>query len=312
MKVFVTGGSGHVGESMLRLLSEAGHESRALSRDPESVRPRLTAIPGVYPVMGDITSNPIDQMASLMAKQQAVVHLVGIIIEKGTPGFEAVHVEGTRRVVEAAKQAGVRRFVHMSALGTRENAVARYHRTKFAAEQIVRESGLDWTIFRPSIIYGEKDEFLNTFAGIARLAPALPIIGSGRGKLQPIWVEDVARCFTKALELPETIGRTFDMGGDQAYSIKEIMRLLVAAMGKRRMFLHIPLGIARLQAKMFNLLPGKPPFSEDQITMLGEDNVCDAGPLKETFEISLRPMEDYLQERFGKAPTRSEAAPLSV
>jgi NADH dehydrogenase len=312
MKVFVTGGSGHVGDSVLRLLSEAGHESRVLSRDPEPVRARLTAIRGVYPVRGDITENSIDQLASLMAKNKAIIHLVGVIIEKGTPGFEAIHVEGTRRIVEAAKQAGISRFIHMSALGARDSAPARYHQTKFAAEQIVRESGLDWTIFRPSIIYGERDEFLNTFAGIARLSPALPILGSGKGKLQPIWVEDVARCFAKALELPETIGQTYEMGGDQAWSIKEIMRLLVSAMGKRRMFLHIPLGIARLQAKMFNLLPGKPPFNEDQITMLGEDNVCDAGPLKKTFGVTLRPMEDYLQARFGKAkPAPDRAVPAA-
>ncbi len=305
MKVFVTGGSGHVGESVLRLISEAGHESRALSRDPELVKAHLTTIPGVYPVRGDITNISIDLLAALMAKSQAVVHLVGIIIEKGTPGFDAVHVEGARRMVEAAKQAGLKRFIHMSALGTRENAVARYHQTKFAAEQIVRESGLDWTIFRPSIIYGEKDEFLNTFAGIARIAPALPIIGPGKGKLQPIWVEDVARCFAKALELPETIGQIYETGGDQAYSVEEIMRLLVASMGKRRMFLHLPVSIARLQARLFNLLPGKPPFTEDQITMLGEDNVCDPGPLKSTFGVSLRPMEDYMRERFGKTPAIS-------
>jgi NADH dehydrogenase len=244
-----------------------------------------------------------------MSKNQAVVHLVGIIIEKGTAGFESVHVEGTRRVVEAAKQSGIKRFVHMSALGTGENANARYHQTKFAAEQIVRESGLDWTIFRPSIIFGEKDEFLNTFAGIARIAPAVPIIGSGKGKLQPIWVEDVCRCFVKALEMQETVGQTFEMGGDKAYSVEEILRLLVQSMGKRRMFVHLPVPIARLQARLFNFLPGKPPFTEDQITMLAEDNVCDASPLKEALGIGLRSMEDYLQAQFGKLPGTTTAAP---
>ncbi len=235
-----------------------------------------------------------------MKGNDAVIHIVGIIIEKGTPGFEAMHTEGTRRVVEAAKQAGVKRFIHMSALGAREGAVAHYHRTKFAAEQIVRESGFDWTIFRPSIIYGEYDEFLNTFAGIARLSPLIPVIGSGRGKLQPIWVKDVARCFVSALEMSETFGQTYEMGGDKAYSIKEILRLLLRSMGKRRIFAHMPVVVARMKAKMFDYLPGKPPFTEDQITMLGEDNVCDPTPLKEAFGLSLRPMEDYLSERFGK------------
>ena len=201
-------------------------------------------------------------------------------------------------MVEAAKRAGVKRFIHMSALGVREGAASRYHQTKYSAEQVVRKSGLDWTIFRPSIIFGERDEFLNTFAGIARLPLPLPIIGSGEGKLQPIWVEDVAHCFVKSLEVNETIGQTYELGGDKAYSIKEIMRLLVQSMGKRRPFVHLPLPIARFQAKLFDFLPGKPPFTEDQVTMLGEDNVCNPTLFKEIFGITLKPMEDYLQERF--------------
>lgn len=299
MKIFVTGGSGHVGETMLRLLSEAGHDCRVLTRTPEKAHERLTAIARVYPVGGDITSVSAGDLAGLMAKSEAVIHLVGIIIEKGTPGFEAVHVEGTRRVVEAAKRAGAKRFVHMSALGTREGAVARYHKSKFAAEEIVRESGLEWTIFRPSIIYGERDEFLNTFAAIARFSPAMPIIGSGAGKLQPVWVEDVGRCFAGALENEETVGKTFDVGGERAYPLKEIIRLLVKSMGKRRFFAHLPVAVARIQARLFDYMPGKPPFTLDQITMLGEDGTCDTGPIKEAFGLTLRTMEDYLEERFG-------------
>lgn len=299
MKVFLTGGTGYVGGALLPMLSLAGHEIRALSRDPEPARQRLASMSGVYPVRGDVTAYSVDQLAELMKKQDAVIHLVGIIIEKGTPGFEAVHAEGTRRMAAAAEQAGVKRFVHMSALGTRENAVARYHKTKFAAERFVRESSLDWTIFRPSIVFGENDEFLNAFAGIARVAPALPVIGSGEGKLQPIWVEDVCRCFAACLNMPETIGQTYDMGGNAAYSLKEILAMVVRAMGKKRMLLRLPAPVARLQAKAFNLLPMKPPFTEDQITMLGEDNVCDPAPLKAAFGLEPRTLEDYLEERFG-------------
>ena len=300
MKVFVTGGSGYVGEAVLRHLSLLGHECRVLSREAEAHRPRLTAIPGVYPVGGDITRDSIDKLASLMAKCQGVVHLVGIIVEKGTAGAEAVHTEGTRRVVAAAEQAGAKRYLHMSALGTRGGAVARYHRTKWAAEQHVRESKLEWTIFRPSIIFGERDEFLNVFAGIARRSPAVPVIGPGTGKLQPIWVEDVARCFARALERPETVGQAYELGGEKAYPVEELLRMVVAALGKRRLFPHIPIPIARIQAKLFNLLPGKPPFTDDQITMLGEDNVCDPGPMKRAFGFEPRSLEDYLKERFGK------------
>ena len=300
MKVFLTGGTGYVGGTLLSLLSLAGHETRVLSRDPEPARQRLTSMSGAFPVRGDITEYSVDQLAELMKKQDAVIHLVGIIIEKGTPGFETVHTEGTRRMVAAAQQAGVKRFVHMSALGTRENAVARYHKSKYAAEQFVRESDLDWTIFRPSIIFGENDEFLNTFAGIARMAPALPLIGGGNGKLQPIWVEDVCRCFAQCLGMPETIGQTYDMGGDTAYPVREILSMLVKAMGKKRLLAPLPVSIARLQAKLFNLLPMKPPFTEDQITMLGEDNVCDPAPMKEAFGLTPRTLENYLQDHFGR------------
>ncbi|MBT3351599.1 MAG: complex I NDUFA9 subunit family protein [Nitrospinaceae bacterium] len=300
MKVFVTGGTGHIGQSVVRLLSEQGHECRILSRDAEATRRWTESIPRAYPTRGDITTSTTDQLAELVKKFDAVIHIVGVIIEKGGPGFEAVHVGGTRRIVEAAKRAGAKRFIHMSALGAREGAASRYHQTKFAAEQIVRESGLDWTIFRPSIVYGPNDEFLNTFASIARLSPLLPVIGSGRGKLQPIWVEDVARCFVKALEMSETFGETYEMGGDTAHSIKEIMRLLLGAMGKRRIFVHMPVSIARLKARMFEYMPMRPPFTADQITMLGEDNVCDPAPLKNTFGLSLRPIADYLGEQFGK------------
>lgn len=299
MKVFVTGGTGYVGSSLVRLLSLAGHECRVLSRNPETARQHLASVQDVYPVQGDVTSCSIEQLAELMAQNQAVVHLVGIIVEKGTPGFEMMHTEATRRVVEAAKRAEVKRFVHMSALGTRKNAVARYHRTKWEAEQFVRESGMDWTIFRPSIIFGAHDDFLNAFAGIARRSPVLPVIGSGQGKLQPIWVEDVCRCFVQSLGMPETAGKTYDLGGECAYSLERLVQMVAGAMGRRRMLAHLPLPVARLLAQLFDLLPGKPPFTEDQIIMLGEDNICDPEPMKRTFGFTPRSLEDYLAERFG-------------
>ncbi len=309
MKLFVTGGSGYVGESLLRQLSEAGHESRVLSREAEPARTRLTRIPGVYPVRGDLTAYSIDQLASLMQKQEGVIHLVGVIVEKGSAGFEAVHIEGTRRVLEAAKQAGAKRFLHISALGARENATARYHKTKWVAERFVRESGLDWTIFRPSVIFGEGDAFLNTFAGIAQRSPLLPVIGPGRRKLQPIWVEDVCRCFVRALGRPGTASHIYELGGDKAYALEDLLRMVARAMGKRRGLVHLPIPLARLQAKLFDLLPIKPPFTEEQITMLGEDNMCDIGPMKEAFGLAPRPLEDYLGERFGGGAGRAAPRP---
>src|SRR5580698_3750127 len=178
MRVFLTGASGFVGREVFRQLRAAGHSVRVLSRRPQS--DRALADREVRP--GDVTDAA--SFAGGMAGMDAVVHLVGIINEIGANTFENVHTRGTEILLAAAREAGVKRFVHMSALGTRPNAASRYHKSKWAAEELVRNSGLDWTIFRPSIIYGREDQFVNLFARISRWSPVLPIIGDGSSKLQ--------------------------------------------------------------------------------------------------------------------------------
>jgi len=300
MKVFIAGGSGYIGRVLVRQLSLAGHECRILCRNPEIERQRLAGEKNIYPVRGDVIEYTTTQLAKLMDKSDAVVNLVGIIIEKGTAGFEKVHIEGTRKLTLAAEEAGINRFVQMSALGTRENAISRYHKTKWEAEILVRNMKFDWTIFRPSIVFGEEDEFVNVFAKMARLLPVLPLIGGGHGKLQPIWVEDVCHCFVKSLVLPETYGKTYLQGGDEAFSLKELIQSIVSSMGKKRFLAPLPFPIARIQAKLFNLLPIKPPFTEDQITMLKEDNVCDSSEMKEVFKIQPLSLRKYLEKKFRK------------
>jgi NADH dehydrogenase len=215
-----------------------------------------------------------------MAGCDAVIHLVGIISEAGSLTFENVHTRLTETMVRAAKQAGVRRFVHMSALGTRANAVARYHQTKWAAEEIVRASELDWTIFRPSIIYGPDDGFVNLFARMARISPVVPLVGGGHSKFQPISVENVARCFVAALMEPQAIGRTFDLCGDEVLTLRQIVDAVLAATERRRWKLPQPFGVANFQAAAAEILFAKllgrpPPLNRDQLLMLREDNVGD-------------------------------------
>jgi NADH dehydrogenase len=210
----------------------------------------------------------------------AVIHLVGIISEAGSQTFENVHTRLTETMVRAAKQAGVRRFVHMSALGTRANAVARYHQTKWAAEEIVRASGLDWTIFRPSIIYGPDDGFVNLFARVARFSPVVPLVGGGHSKFQLISVNNVARCFVAALMEPQAIGRTFDLCGDEVLTLRQIVDAVLAATERRRWKLPLPFGVANFQAAAAEILFAKllgrpPPLNRDQLLMLREDNVGD-------------------------------------
>jgi uncharacterized protein YbjT (DUF2867 family) len=296
MKVFVTGASGFVGREVLQKLHDAGHGIRILARhsNSASVRAAVTDF-GVEVHAGDIL-NPASLESGLQGIN-AVIHLVGIISEIGNSTFENVHVRGTENVVTAAKNAGVRRLVHMSALGTRPDAVARYHKTKWQAEEIVRHNGLDYTIFRPSIIYGPRDHFVNLFAQISRFSPMLPIIGSGQSKLQPVPVSDVATCFVKALKEPQSIGQTYDLCGADVLSFENILEEILRVTGRKRLKVHLPVGLARAQAAMLEsvfprLLGRAPPLNRDQIIMLDEDNVGNAQPANELFGLKPIPFRE--------------------
>ena len=187
---------------------------------------------------------------------EAVIHLVGIISEVGESTFENVHQRGTRNILAAAQQAGVRRFVHMSALGTRPNAASRYHQTKWAAEELVRHSGLDFTIFRPSLIYGPQDQFINLFARIIRLSPVVPLLGSPRARFQPVSVEAVAAAFVRSLGEPKSSGQTYDLCGPEALTLSEIVDQILAVLQRKRLKLQVPLGLARCQAACWSLFSG--------------------------------------------------------
>ncbi len=275
MNVLVSGGSGFVGREIVRQLVAAGHHVQVLSRGIRRLDPAVRSVRGSVLDPGSLPE--------ACAGCDAVVHLVGIISEIGGQTFERVHVDGTRNLLVAARAAGVPRFIHMSALGTRPDAVARYHRTKWAAEESVRASGLDWTIFQPSLVFGPGDHFVGLFARISRWSPVLPVMGDGQALLQPVVVDEVARCFAGALQRPESIGRTFDLCGSERLSFDEVLDAILAATGRRRMKLHIPLPIVRLQAAVMEavfprVFRRSSPLNRDQLLMLSEDNVGDPVP----------------------------------
>jgi uncharacterized protein YbjT (DUF2867 family) len=287
MRVLVTGGTGFVGREVLRELREAGHATFVLARKPDSAAARAIARELSASIRAGDILNP-DSLANAGDGVDAVLHLVGIISEVGKQTFENVHTRGTQHIVAAAKSSGVPRFIQMSALGTRANAVARYHQTKWAAEEIVRGSGLDWTIFRPSIIYGAGDGFVNLFARLSRFSPVVPLIGGGRMKFQPIAVENVARAFVKSLNEPRASGEMFELCGQEVLTLAEIVDAIFAATGRRRAKLALPFSVARVQAALLEfvcdkLLGQSPPLNRDQLLMLREDSVGDCARATEIF-----------------------------
>lgn len=277
MKVFVTGGTGFVGGHVIDELHRQGHDVRALVH-----RRRPSAFGGVEQVEGDVMCP--ESFEGAMTGCEAVVHLVGIIREFPSRGitFERMHVRATGNVLAAAAQARVGRFLHMSALGTRQGAVSAYHGTKYRAEELVRASGLCYTIFRPSLIFGPKDGFVNMLAGQLRYTPVMPVIGTGAYRLQPIHAGDVARCFALALGLPETVGGCYELCGDRRLTYVELLDEIAAAMGRPAPFKpRVPLAPMRL---LISLLQGFPlfPITRDQLQMLIEESIC-SGRWKEVF-----------------------------
>jgi len=296
--IAVTGATGFVGRHITTVLARRGHAIRALVRDP--LRARTLASLGVELVPGDLAD--ADALTTLMHRANAVVHLVGIIVEKGPATFHAVHVEGTRRVVEAARRAGVERFVHMSAVGARDEPRATsYHRTKWHAEELVRASGLSHAVFRPSIINGPDSAPIRTLARLHRWSPVVPVFGDGHFPTQPVWIEDVALAFALAVEQPALRG-VFELGGPQVLTYEEFLLAIGRATGHPRPLVHVPLALARAAAGAFDLLGAAAPLTSDQLQMLVEGSATPGNAIESVFGIHPVPFEQALIRYL--APTR--------
>ena len=292
MTTLVTGGTGFIGPHVVHALRARGTPVRALVRKPAGAT-RLAAW-GVELATGDVTDP-----ASLRAACEGVntvVHLVAII--RGHPAdFERVMAEGTRNVVSAAQEAGARRFVLASALGLDERSkdAVPYFAAKWEMERAVRESGLDHVIFRPSFVFGRDGGVLPTFIRLARFAPVTPIIGSGKQRLQPIWIDDLAQYYVQAIDELAATNRTFELGGPDAVSWNEFWERLKRVLGVRRPSVHIPFGLMRGQATLTERLPGAP-VSRDQLTMLElGDNVVTDSSAVETFKLPLVSFDEQLR-----------------
>src|SRR5437773_2425534 len=229
---------------------------------------------------------------------EVVVHLVAI--RQGREElFRRVMEQGTRDLVAAAKEAGVRRLILMSALGTSEETqdLVPYYHAKWEMEQAVKGSGLEHVIFRPSFVFGREGGILPTFRKLAKLTPMTPVIGSGEQKIQPIWIDDVAAYFADSLDKEDATNRTFELGGPDAVSWNELWQRLRAALGiRRRPIAHVPIKLMRINALITERLPGDIPLTRDLLTMLEHgDNVVSNDEAVRTFELPLLPLDDQLR-----------------
>jgi uncharacterized protein YbjT (DUF2867 family) len=294
LKVLITGGTGFVGPAVANAIVDAGHELRVLEREPGSWK--QAGIRCQEAVQGDVTD--ADTLRPAVQGIDVVVHLVAI--RQGKPeAFQRVMVEGTRNLLGASKDAGVRRFVLMSALGTTEETkdLVPYYGAKWTMEEDTKVSGLEHVVFRPSFVFGREGGILPTFRRLARLAPVTGIIGSGEQRIQPIWIDDVGAYFAASIDTPEAANRTLEIGGPDVVTWNEFWRRLRATLGiRRRPTMHLPTGLMRIPAAVTERLPGKIPLTRDLLKMLeAGDNVVTNDDAVETFQLPLVPLDDQLR-----------------
>ena len=292
--ILLTGGTGFVGPKVAHALRERDLPVRCLVRKPSSSPAQSLAAWGCELVQGDVTD--AQSLRRAVEGCDTVVHLVAIR-QGSQEKFERVMEQATRDLVAAAKEAAVQRFVLMSALGTSEETkdLVPYFHAKWENEQTVASSGLEHVIFRPSFIFGDGG-ILMTFKRLARVAPVTPIIGSGKQRIQPIWIDDVAAYFAEGAQRADVAGRIFELGGPDAVSWNEFWERLKRALGVRRPSLHVPMRLMRANALITERLPGDIPLTRDLLTMLEHgDNTVSNDDAVQTFGLPLVPLNEQLR-----------------
>ena len=290
--VTVFGGTGFIGRHLVALLLRHGATVRLAVRHPGRVKmaTELAQAPEIIQadLLDDITAG------SAIVGADAVVNLVGILTETATQTYRAIHVKGARRVALAAQRHGVTRLIHISALGSSPTSPAISDRTKAEGEQAVREVFPQATIVRPSLVFGEDDHFFSRFTAMIRSSPALPLIGRGMTRFQPIFVHDMTAGLLELLKRPETAGKTYEFGGPQVYSFKVLLELLLTALNRQRILIPIPFALAEMQAGLLELLPN-PPLTRDQVRLLKTDKVVSgAEPTLGDLGVQPRALSEFL------------------
>jgi NADH dehydrogenase len=287
MVVLVTGATGFLGRRVVQELLNRNYEVRCLVHTPG--RERIFPDRSVDVRYGRITDP--ETLESACQEVEQVIHLVAVIRQQRDASFDQINRQGTANVLAAAKEAGsVRHFIHVSALGAANNPHYPYLYSKWQAEQEVMNSGLPYTIFRPSLIFGQGDEFINALAALVRVFPLVPVVGAGRNRLQPILVEDVARCLVLAADRDDLKSKTIEIGGPQQLSYNQIVGLVAQTMGKRGVRFHVPVWLMRLNVWFMELLLPRPPITSEELRMLQVRNVTEVETVEETFGFSPQPL----------------------
>ena len=277
-RVAVLGGSGFIGRYVVKRLADRGTVVAVGGRHAASAK--FLKLKGDVGQVGlfNLAIGDETLLPAYLDGSDAAVNCVGILREGHGQRFDAIHHSGPARLARLAREAGVRRFVHISAIGAEPRSSSAYARSKAAGEHAIRDAFPTATILRPSIVFGPEDQFFNRFAAMAMASPVLPLIGGGETRFQPVYVGDVADAVMRCLEDPATAGRTYELGGPTIYTFRALLELLLAEIRRKRLFIDLPFGLAAFQARLLALLPN-PPLTPDQVELLKGDNIVSSGAL---------------------------------
>lgn len=277
--IFIAGASGFVGGHLTDFILSKGHKLKCLVRTEKAGN--LLRQKGAVVVIGDITL--ADTLQGVLTSEDMVIHLVGIIEEKGAATFEDIHVNGTKNLVREAQRAGVRHFFYQSALGADNKSWSAYLKTKAEAESIVGQSGLPHTIFRPSLIIGPWDGFTKKIMEILKFSPVIPVPGQGSAKFQPLYIKDWLTCVERVIEKPAAYQGTYDIGGAEHISYQQIAEKISKALGQNKPTLNIPMGFMQLTSSILGRFLDSPPVTTDQLRLLKQDNICALDSVERSF-----------------------------
>lgn len=284
--ILVTGASGYVGNNLVRRLVQLGKPARAMVGNPDKALVRLGDVESkIEIVKGDVTWP--ETLVEWMQGVETVIHLVAISMEKGKRTYEAINTQGTINVVEAAKAAGVRRFINMCQNGADANSPYPFLRSKGIAQEYVAKSGLDWTATRPSVIWGPQDEFANVQARLIKLTPIIfPIVGDGKARFQPVYIGDVVEVLARCVDDPSTIGHEYELGGPEVLTYEEIVDRVLKALHTRRIKVHFPVALLRPVVAVMQAVLPNPPATTSLLDLLAAPNVVSENALVTKFNIS--------------------------